>query len=593
VLNRKSLRTNCSKTLKILVVEDERIIALNVRESLESLGYAVPAIADSGEKAIEKAIQFRPDLVLMDIRLKGNIDGIQAAEQIWNSMQIPVIYVTGHSDKSTLERAKITAPFGYILKPVKEQELYVAIETALQRYEREQLLSAILKGMGDGVILVNPQGRVQFLNQVAESLTGWRQDEARDREFIEVFKIVNEQTQQPVNNPVTAALQQDTTVYLEDCVLLISKNGTAIPIGDSAAPIKDNKGVITGVVLVFRDITQRRLAEERNLAMERARYLELQIAELQRLNQLKDDFLNTVSHELRTPLSNIKMAVKLLETVLDQRSILGSQTCSNSQSMTRYMKILEDQCDQELMLVNDLLDMRAIDADTCPLELTRIQLQDWIPHIVESFEARTKTQQQSLQVSLPPELPPLVSELSSLTRVLSELLNNACKYTPAGEQIVVTVRVISGDKEDKRPLAKITPDGQDAHPTKVIFSCGVGVPPAQDSDEKDFCKRSKEDNKAESLPHYSPSSGVQIDVSNSGVEISTKELSRIFDPFYRIPNKDPWKHGGTGLGLALIRKLLVRLQGKIDVTSTQGWTTFRLFIPNLELPFQEVERDCD
>jgi hypothetical protein len=536
---------------KILVVEDERIIALNVRESLESLGYIVPAIVASGEKAVEKALALRPDLVLMDIRLKGNIDGIQAAEQIWESLSIPVIYVTGHSDKSTLERAKITAPFGYILKPVKEQELYVAIETALQRYEREQLLRAILKGMGDGVILVNTQSRVQFLNQVAESLTGWRREEARDRELTEVFNIVDEQTQQPVNNPVTAALQHDTTVYLEDRVLLISKKGKAIPIGDSAAPIKDNKGVITGVVLVFRDITQRRLAEERNLAMERARYLELQMVELQRLNQLKDDFLNTVSHELRTPLSNIKMAVKMLETVLNQQSILDSQTRSNSQSTTRYLKILEDQCDQELTLVNDLLDMRSLDADAYPLELTSIQLQDWIPHIVDSFEARTLTQQQNLQVSLPPELPPLVSDLSSFTRILSELLNNACKYTPAREQIVVTVRVMSGDKENRR------------------------------------------DNTVELLPHYSPSDGIHIEVSNSGVEVPTEELSRIFDPFYRIPNNDPWKHAGTGLGLALVKKLLVRIQGKIDVTSTQGWTTFTIFIPNLELQFQEVECDCD
>ena len=551
VLNRNRTPSDCSKMTKILIVEDERIIALNVRESLESLGYIVPAIVASGEKAVEKALVLRPDLVLMDIRLKGNIDGIQAAEQIWNSLSIPVIYVTGHSDKSTLERAKITAPFGYILKPVKEQELYVAIETALQRYEREQLLSAILKGMGDGVILVNAQSRVQFLNQVAESLTGWRQEEARDRELTEVFNIVDEQTRQPVNNPVTAVLQYDTTVYLEDRVLLISKNGTPIPIGDSAAPVKDNKGVITGVVLVFRDITQRRLAEERNLAMERARYLELQMAELQRLNQLKDDFLNTVSHELRTPLSNIKLAVKMLETVLDQQSILGSQTRSNSQSMNRYLKILEDQCDQELTLVNDLLDMRSLDADAYSLELTSIQLQDWIPHIVESFEARTLTQQQSLQVSLSPELPPLVSDLSSVTRILSELLNNACKYTPAREQIVVTVQVISGDKEDRG------------------------------------------DNTVELLPHSSPSDGIQIEVSNSGVEIPTEELSRIFDPFYRIPNNDPWKHGGTGLGLALVKKLLVRIQGKIDVTSTQGWTTFTIFIPNLELQFQEVERDCD
>ena len=551
VFKRNATQMNVPQPIKILVVEDERIIALNVRESLESLGYIVPAIVASGEQAIEKAIALRPDLVLMDIRLKGNIDGIQAAEKIWNSLSIPVIYVTGHSDKNTLERAKITAPFGYILKPAKEQELYVAIETALQRYEREQLLNAILKGMADGVILVNSKNRVQFLNQAAELLTGWRQDEARDRELTEVFNIVDEQTRQPLDNPIIAALQDDTTVYLEDRVLLISKNGTPIPIGDSAAPIKDNKGVITGVVLVFRDITQRRLAQERNLAMERARYLELQMVELQRLNQLKDDFLNTVSHELRTPLSNIKMAVKLLETVLDQQSLVGSQTCSNSQSMTRYLKILEDQCNQELTLVNDLLDMRAIDAESYPLELTPIHLQDWIPHIVESFQVRTLMQQQNLQVNLPPELPPLVSDLSSLTRIVSELLNNACKYTQAGGQIVVTVRVAQEEKEQ-------------------LSSSNIPAPAP-----------------------LSSLRGVQIDVSNSGVAIPPEELLRIFDPFYRIPNNDPWKHDGTGLGLALVKKLLVRLQGKIDVTSTQGWTTFRIFIPNLELLLQEVERDCD
>ena len=171
-------------------------------------------IAASGEKAVEKATKFRPDLVLMDIRLKGSMDGISAAQRIWESFSIPAIYVTGHSDQSTLERAKVTAPFGYILKPVKEQELYVAIETALQRYEREHLLSAILKGMGDGVIVVNPQSRIQFLNPIAESLTGWALCEARDRELTEVFNVVDEQTHQPVNNLITAAVQQDTTVYL-------------------------------------------------------------------------------------------------------------------------------------------------------------------------------------------------------------------------------------------------------------------------------------------------------------------------------------------------------------------------------------------
>lgn len=548
MMNRNPPKNNSSPPIQILVVEDERIIALNVKESLESLGYKVVGIASSGEKAVAKATELRPNLVLMDIRLKGNMDGIQAAEKIWERLSIPVIYVTGHSDRGTLDRAKITAPFGYILKPVKDQELAVAIEIALQRYEREQLLNAILRGMGDGVILVNGEGRIQFLNQVAASLTGWGQDEARDRELNEVFKLVNEQTQEPVDDPIAAAIQEDTTIYLEENIQLIAKDGTAIPIADSVAPIQDNRGELAAIAIVFRDITQRRLAEERNLALERARQLEVQMTELDRLNRLKDDFLNTISHELRTPLSNIKMAVRLLEMVLNQRGLLSPETLSDSQSMARYLNILQDQCNQELKLINDLLDMRAIDAEAYPLDLTPIQLQDWIPNIVESFTERAQVQQQSLHVRLPTELPVFVSDLSILTRILTELLNNAIKYTPSGEQIVVKVRVVEGtDKGDK---------GE----TEVELR---------------------------SYPSH-----VQIEVSNSGMELPQEELSRIFEPFYRILKNDPWKHGGTGLGLALVGKLVKCLHGKIEATSDRNWTTFSLEIPSLGLP-EEAEDDFD
>ncbi|MBE9129353.1 response regulator [Coleofasciculus sp. LEGE 07092] len=537
-------KTSSSKVIQILLVEDEKIIALNLKESLESLGYAVPAIATSGEKAIQKATQLRPDLVLMDIRLKGKLDGIQAAQEIWERLQIPVIYVTGHSDQGTLARAKITAPFGYILKPVNEQGLSVAIEIALQRYEREQLLTAILRGMGDGAIVIDTQKRIQFLNSVAESLTGWQLSEARDRPLTEVFQLVDEQTQQPLENFVTPALQEGIIVYLEDPILLVSKNGTTIPIADSIAPIRDNKGVISGAVVLFRDITQRRMAEERNLALERARHLELQMAELQRLDQLKDDFLSTVSHELRTPLSNIKIAVRLLETVLDQKGLLGSETRSDSGAMVRYLTILRDQCNQELKLVNDLLDMRSLEAETYPLELTAIDLQTLIPHIVDNFHDRAQAKQQTFQVRLPPDLPPLVSDKSSLSRIVSELLNNACKYTPTGEQIEITAHSLP----------------------REAFSLGDAEP-------------------------SSTLGGIHITVSNSGVEIPPAELARIFDPFYRVPNNNPWKQGGTGLGLALARKLVTTLQGTLEVTSDCGWTRFAIAIPTLEGLVQEVDND--
>ncbi|MCC5667284.1 response regulator [Nostoc sp. CHAB 5784] len=525
------------QTVRILVVEDEYILAINLQESLESLGYTVLDIADSAEGAIVKATELRPNLILMDIRLRGEMDGIQAAEQIWHNLQIPAIYVTGHSDKSTVDRATLTSPFGYILKPIKEQELYVAIQTALNRYNHEQFLSSVLRGMGDGVIVVDLQLTIKYLNQVAEALTGWRWNEAKGRMLTEVFKLVDEQTQIPAQNPIIAALQQETTIYLGSHILLVARDGTSIPVADSATPVRNNSGVITGAVLVFRDDTQRRLTEEQNLAAQRAQQLEIQVAEFQRLNQLKEDFLATTSHEMRTPLSNIKMAISVLENILDGQGILNSNALSPSESVARYLTILREQCEQELDLVDNLLYMRMIDADVYPLELTSIQLQTWLPHVAEYFGERAGARQQSFQVSISPNLPPLVTDLASLTEIVTELLNNACKYTPADEQITVNVRVIDTTK------SLINEDAESG----VLDNLQVSY--------------------------------FQITISNSGVIIPKKEQSRIFEPFYRIPQSDRWEHDGTGLGLALVKKLVEYLQGTIEVTSSQGWTTFTVQLP--------------
>ncbi|MBD2531258.1 response regulator [Nostoc flagelliforme FACHB-838] len=526
------LKTEKKDKVKVLVVEDEYILAINLQETLESLGYVVLDIADSAEGAIARATKLRPNLILMDIRLRGEIDGIQAAEQIWHNLQIPIIYVTGHSDKFTVERATLTSPFGYILKPIKEQELYVAIQTALNRYDREQFLSSVLRGMGDGVIVVDNELHIKYINQVAEALTGWRWNEAKNRMLTEVIKLIDEQTQLPVENPIIAALQQETIIYLESGVLLVAKNGINIPIADSATPLRNNNGVITGAVLVFRDDTQRRLTEERNLATERARQLEIQVAELQRLNQLKEDFLATTSHEMRMPLSNIKMAISVLENILDQQGILNANALSPSESVARYLSILRDQCEQELDLVDNLLHMRMIDADMYPLELTSIQLQSWLPHVAEYFQESAQARQQLFKVSVAPNLPPLVSDLASLTEIISELLNNACKYTPPDEQIAVDVRLIDTNEDAE-------------------FGVLLNL----------------------QAPYF------QIKISNSGVIIPKKEQSRIFEPFYRIPQSERWQQSGTGLGLALVKKLVKYLQGTIEVTSTQGWITFTVKLP--------------
>ena len=434
-IDRNLPKNNASKIIQILVVEDERIIALNIRESLESIGYTVPAIADSGEKAVEKATQLRPDLVLMDIRLKGKIDGIQAAEQIWEHLSIPVIYVTGHSDQSTLERAKITAPFGYILKPVHEQELYVAIETALQRYEREQLLNAIFRGMGDGVIVVDKQRRVQSLNPVAESLTGWQISEARERDLTEVLNIIDEQTQQPIDNPVTEALQKDTIVYLQENTQLITKNGTAIPIADSAAPIKNNKGAITGAVLVFRDVSEHKRSEE---------IIRQQLEKEQHFNQLQTLFIHTVSHEYRTPLSVILACSQLIESNVEpfnREKLL--RNCHKIQKSVKYMVGL---------LENVWLFQQAASGQIT-FRATPLNLEHFCRQIVEEYQLVTSEGQQIQFICRGKGRIAYIDE-NLLQQVLRNLLSNALKYSPKGGIVSLTVTC-----QNKRVIFQVRDSG--------------------------------------------------------------------------------------------------------------------------------------
>ena len=254
---------------QILIVEDEGIIAKDIQNTLESLGYAVPAIASSGEEAIKKTAETLPDLVLMDIVLEGHMDGVEAAEQIRDRFDIPVVYLTAYADNKTLQRAKITEPYGYILKPFSERELYTTIEMALYKHkmekklrESEQWLVTILKSIGDAVIATDSEGLVTFLNPVAEVLTGWKQKEAAGKPLGKVFNIINEITDKQAKNPVAKVLKEGIVVGLANHTVLIAKDGTKHPIDDSGAPIKDNKGNIIGVVLVFRDITERRKMEE-------------------------------------------------------------------------------------------------------------------------------------------------------------------------------------------------------------------------------------------------------------------------------------------------------------------------------------------
>jgi PAS domain S-box-containing protein len=256
---------------QILVVEDESIVAEDMKAMLEGFGYAVPAVAFSGEEAVKKVLDTRPDLVLMDIVLKGQMSGVEAVERIRSRCNIPVVYVTAYADETTVRRAKVTEPFGYILKPFDAREVQTTIEIALYKHRMdeklrasEQWLGTTLRSLGDAVIATDTQGCITFMNPRAEALTGWMQAEALGRHATEILLIRHDNIQSSAENPIAKVLQEGRAIDLADHnLVLVAKDGTERPIDDSAAPIKDDQGSLIGSVLVFRDISERRQLQEK------------------------------------------------------------------------------------------------------------------------------------------------------------------------------------------------------------------------------------------------------------------------------------------------------------------------------------------
>ncbi len=253
----------------VLIVEDEAIVATDLANKLGRLGFEVFGIAAMSEEAIEMVRRLRPQLVLMDIQLNGPLDGIQAAVEIRSRYDVPVIYLTAHSDAATLARAKLTGPLGYILKPIDERDLATQIEMGLYKHradrevrEQRELLRVTLNSIGDAVVATDFEGRISFINPVAESLTGWQAEDALGQPVTEVFRIVNEQTGEPLEAPVARVLREGKAVVLANHAAVITRDGRSVPIEDCAAPILDGLGEVIGAVLVFHDVTEKRRAEE-------------------------------------------------------------------------------------------------------------------------------------------------------------------------------------------------------------------------------------------------------------------------------------------------------------------------------------------
>jgi len=246
---------------RILIVEDERIIALDLKRRLERFGYHVVGMASEAADAIELASAELPDLVLMDIMLSSGADGITAATEIRRRHRIPVVFLTAYADEATIQRAKIAEPVGYVLKPFKERELHTTIDIGLykSRVEREllrqeRLFSSILRSAGDAIVAADSAGVIQFMNPVAETLTGWKEDEARGEPVNEVIPLIADTSEERIVIPVDADNQARAARSFES-VYLENKFGARIHIEGSLAEIRGDRDEFEGVTLAFHDIT--------------------------------------------------------------------------------------------------------------------------------------------------------------------------------------------------------------------------------------------------------------------------------------------------------------------------------------------------
>jgi signal transduction histidine kinase/DNA-binding response OmpR family regulator len=562
----------------ILIVDDQPDNLRTLSVILRRVGFTVRQ-AISGQIALQTAQAVPPDLILLDIGMPG-MDGYEVCNQLKaNALtsNIPVIFLSALSDVLDKARAFSTGGADYITKPFEAEEVLIRVQHQLRlRSQQQQLLELnrqlelfnaslerqvqartleldqaltferSLKRISDQVRDTLDQNQIlrTVVQELAESLEVFCCDAvlySPDRltsevryQYVQPGQVVTQgQILQMTDAPeIYEQLHQGYCFAFCQIRPTPIRNHSAI----LACPIVDNaleQNGMLGDLWLFKPTSSsfstaevrlvEQVANQCAVVLRQAKLYEasqLQVAELQHLNQLKDDFLQTISHELRSPLANMKLALQLVEILTESGQTLIeqlSEATTPNNRVSQYFAILKQECDRELQLINDLLDLQHLEAGVYATESTTINLQDWLTHVIEAFQSRTQEQQQNLELALDPEPLPITIDLSSLSRVMTELLNNACKYTPRHETITVSLH-----REGARMILR---------------------------------------------------------VGNTGVEVAAEELPRIFDKFYRIPSSDPWQYGGTGLGLALVKKLLEQLGGSIVVTSQNRVTCFTVQLP--------------
>jgi len=512
-----------------MIVEDEQIVALDIKMHLQKHGYEVPGMFASGEDAVREVAALKPDLILMDIKLQGKMDGLEAASRITEAHGIPVILLTANADESTIQRAKFTQPYAYIIKPFEERELRTAIVLALYRHEmelklvqRERLFSTTLRSIGEAVFVTDVDDSVNFMNPIAEYLVGKPFSEAVGAKLSTILHLVDEKDDE-VNTDYL--IREDGEISVQDVFQfvgnLVRDDGVHVPVELRKSALIDDAGNRTGWVWVLNDITARVKSEQA------LRESEEQLRHAQKMEAV-GRLSGGIAHDFNNLLTIIMGYSKLLKESLQNNDgapgeLLGDvdgilKAATKSAELTRQLLAFSRHQVMQPVVIS----------------LNRILSE------VERMIRRLLTENITIQISLTNEPCRIYADQGQIEQVLLNLAVNAKDAMPNGGNITIRSGIEQVDSRRKTVTGVIEPG-----PYAVLR------------------------------------------VQDTGTGIEPEILPRIFDPFFTTKGVGR----GTGLGLSTVYGIIAQSGGKIDVVSILGkGTLFLIYLPLVEMGEEGTER---
>ncbi|TVR93909.1 MAG: response regulator [Spirochaetaceae bacterium] len=440
------------EAVRILIVEDERLVAVDIKHRLQRFGYSVVRVVSDGAGAISATKELSPSLVLMDIGLQGTMDGIEAADRIGKLGDVPIIFVTANAEDTILQRALKGNAVGYVLKPFRDREIVVSIEMALYKADAERKLREVrwwtentLETISEGVIAVDQSGLIRYMNSSAELLTGWSRDEVRDKTAEDILQtdLLSDESESQVAGRVEGMTQIHPDFFSRR-VQLTTKNGGRVPIELVERVLYSPEGDPRGLVYSLKDIREY-LRYEGELHASRAEAIEAA--------RSRSEFVANMSHELRTPLNSI---IGMSELALER---------AETTELREFLGILRNSGNSLLGLINGILDFSKIEAGKMKLLDQDFQLlelfQGCLEHIAVQAHKKKVRVVQCLPVSLAGKV---TADKQKLKQVLLNLLSNAVKFTNSGE---IALTALQEDPETPGAMPMLRIEVQDT---------GEGIP---------------------------------------------------------------------------------------------------------------------